>query len=291
LIPIFDEIDAAPQALNDVAYGFRQRLFAKRPAEVETRRSREREELFQGLEDPLEGSGKRKRRDDDYDDADDEARQLKGIPVSDRLNPVEVASLTISQNYTFLPDQARSYRYGVYVDENGDPIYWPGTERQRSAVIDTRRYSPVAIDFRYNASRLTSVDVRYLLDVFNSSLSETVISSSLRMPERGYLRFSWYQRNPPDPGLTESSQVRFFGGLETLNRRLGLEVQWNYDLEASDMLDQHYRVRYYTQCCGFLVEYFKRDFVGNQRQEIRFSVDLRGIGKFLELRQGFGGVR
>lgn len=281
LIPVFDEIDAAPQALNDVVYGIRQRLFAKRPAEVETRRSQEKAELFQGLEDPLEGGGKRRRRDDEFED-DDEARQLKGIPVSERLNPVEVASLTISQNYTFHPDQARSYKYGVWVNDFGFP---------QAVVTDSRRYSPVTVDFRYNASRLTSVDVRYLFDILNSSLSETVISSSLRMPERGYLRFSWYRRNPPNPLTSQSDQVRFFGGVETLDRRLGLEVQWNYDLEESQMLDQHYRVRYYTQCCGFLVEYFKRDFVGNQRQEIRFSVDLRGIGKFLELRQGFGGVR
>jgi hypothetical protein len=49
---------------------------------------------------------------------------------------------------------------------------------------------------------------------------------------------------------------------------------------------KRYRVEYYTQCCGFLAEYFERDYTTSRRQEFRFTIDLRGIGKFLDMHYG-----
>jgi hypothetical protein len=45
-------------------------------------------------------------------------------------------------------------------------------------------------------------------------------------------------------------------------------------------------VGYNTQCCGFLVEYLNRDFDASQEREVRFLVNLKGVGTILDLQQG-----
>jgi hypothetical protein len=55
-----------------------------------------------------------------------------------------------------------------------------------------------------------------------------------------------------------------------------------YDLEGAGVLDWRGRVAYYTQCCGFVVEYLDRNYEANPRREIRFVIDLKGIGRFLD---------
>jgi LPS-assembly protein len=276
----FDEIDVVEGARNEVTYGIRQRLFALRPAQVGSRTREEERAVFRGLAQP--------EREPDEDELA-ETRRLQTTPVREELNPVEVISLSISQRYSFLEAQALSRAYAILVDEEGNPRTREGSGVVWSREVDTRPYSPIDVALRFNADMMNSVDVRYSYDPLLGQLAGASVSGSIRDPDLGYLRLSWYRANYADPARVRRDQVRLFGGIQAFNRKVGLEVEWNYDLEDRNMVDQRYRARYYTQCCGFVIEYLRRDFLDNERREMRLTVDLRGIGKFLDLHQGFGG--
>jgi hypothetical protein len=72
--------------------------------------------------------------------------------------------------------------------------------------------------------------------------------------------------------------------------KLRLDLDASYTSNPSPGLSRipqrRARLEYYTQCCGFLAEYLERDYLTLGRKEFRFTIDLRGIGKFLDLHAG-----
>jgi hypothetical protein len=93
---------------------------------------------------------------------------------------------------------------------------------------------------------------------------------------------TWYRQNPAGVIDGEDHQFRTGVGALFFNRKLTLDGELGYDLRRSTTLDRRGRIGYYTQCCGFVVEYLERAFEVNARREIHFVVDLKGIGKFLD---------
>ena len=84
-----------------------------------------------------------------------------------------------------------------------------------------------------------------------------------------------------------STQVQFTGGLSLIRDKLKLRLQTAYDADPEPGNDhfpeQHWQVLYSTQCCTFVVERLIREFASlEQRREVYFRVDLRGVGKLLE---------
>ena len=93
---------------------------------------------------------------------------------------------------------------------------------------------------------------------------------------------------PPGDPLGEltffdASQVRLLGGTSFLRRKITLDLEGSYDIENGSLQDQRYRVGYNSQCCGILVEMARRDFDTIDEIEYRFTLNLRGVGTFLDL--------
>ncbi len=280
-IPVVDEVDTVPGRLSDLTWGIRQRLYALRPprsgrvvgiASV-------RETSFDEIE--KEEERDRKRR-------EGRAREPgfeEEIAVENRLGPVEIASLEIYQSYSFVRDLNRVW--AVLVDPlTGQVEKDPRTGRPRTVLAGTRAVSPVTVRLRFNPDEEHVVTASYVFDPANSVLTETSVSALFRLARGGYFNGSWYRRQPANPAFSDpTSFLRARFGMIAPSRRFGLEVDWDYDLEAGSLDHQGYRVRYATQCCTFRLGYDRRDFVDNSRREFMLTVDLAGIGRLLDLRQ------
>jgi hypothetical protein len=190
------------------------------------------------------------------------------------MEPVEIASFDVSQSRSF----SRDLSLGD-VDADGVP--------ERS------RYTPVAITGRFNPSRSTSLDLRSNYNVLFHKVSDVSLSGNLRgsiartsfsLVRTTGLGFFKDSQNVVHP-LPSSTQLRFGSGLTLFGGKLRLDVDGSYDASERRVPDQRWRMEFYTQCCGFLAEYLARDFIAVTRQEFRFTVDLRGIGKLLDLHE------
>jgi len=174
-------------------------------------------------------------------------------PVAE--NPVEIANLEISQTYSF--------------------------ETFLSSFKDrSRHYSPINLTARINPSLNMSVDLRTDYDLLQKTFLSETLTTSARSGRLGFVNLSWVRRR------RAANTINISGGTALFERKLLLDLHANYDEKASRLLERGLRVGYYSQCCGFIAEYDRRDFFGIQRQEFRFIVDLKGIGKFLDLNAG-----
>jgi hypothetical protein len=84
----------------------------------------------------------------------------------------------------------------------------------------------------------------------------------------------------------DSAQVRVTDGLTLAGGRLLFNVDGSYLTDpaegTSHFPDQRYQLQYSTQCCTFFLERLTRDFATSEdRRELHFRLDLRGVGKVL----------
>jgi hypothetical protein len=198
------------------------------------------------------------------------------------LNTVEVATLEVTQDYSFL-----------------GPLSISG------ALDERRPVSPIRGTLRFNPSINTSIDMRTSFDVLFRQVREASLSANLRGPGRGFLDLTWtVSRDLEGKALQEQglaittpfdrSQIGLMGESTIFARRLLLGFQINYELgDVSDgearMRDQRYRAGYNTQCCGFQFEYMNRNFVGSDQKEFRFLINLKGVGNVIDFHQRTGG--
>ena len=103
----------------------------------------------------------------------------------------------------------------------------------------------------------------------------------------GFFDLSWFQQKFLDAG-TETNQVRLLSEGTFFQKRILLGIQASYDVERGEIQNQRYRIGYNTQCCGFQLELFERQFLGVDEQEIRFMVNLKGVGTVVDFQSGSG---
>lgn len=176
----------------------------------------------------------------------------------------EITSLSLAQSYSF-----------------ADPLSLstlPAGESQ---------FSPIQLTYRLNPTETAVVSLGTQYDVLFHEITGWTLSSSLRREKVGTLDFSWVRQDPPGTG-TGAEQIRIVGAAGLLGGRLLLDLQGSYDLEAGEVQDQRYRIGYNTQCCGFAVEWFQRQFVGVDEEEVRFTVNLKGVGTVVDFHTGTG---
>jgi hypothetical protein len=121
-------------------------------------------------------------------------------------------------------------------------------------------------------------------DILLMRMSSVSVSGNLRN-DVARTGFSVVRTVPSTLGASAQVQLRMAAGTTLFARKLKVDVDGSYDAQTHRVPDQRWKVEYYTQCCGFLMEWFRRDFASNNRGEFRFTVDLRGVGKLMELRQ------
>jgi hypothetical protein len=291
----FDQIDAIGGNANLATYAVVTRLFAKRPIGGTEQMSA----LFGPANSTFVGGGRidpyaktrelLQRKQQEQQQAGGGSQVSKeGEEEKKRLSTVEIASLEISQDYSFLGPISVSSALG-------------------SAFTPLQsNFGPVQATLRVNPSLRTSVDLRSSYDILFRQIREASLSANLRSLKRGFLDVTWSSiRDLESRALFEQgqgfaqpfnrSQIGLQGETSFWGRKLLLGVQTNYelgDIQAGEprLRDQRYRFGYNTQCCGFQLEVLNRNFVGSSQREFRFLINLKGVGNVIDFQSGSAGA-
>ena len=203
-------------------------------------------------------------------------------PPPAQRDPVEILNVEVSQSYSFRAPLSTRFRQSEICADGTAPPCPSGIDLvPRLTAEGTRRYSPLSFSLHFNPLLTLSLDLRADYDLTNSALSSNSVSGWYRW-KTGYVNATWFRQSPVNAIGADASQVRLGSGALFFNRKLTLDGELGYDLRRSAALDRRARVGYYTQCCGFIVEYLEREFDVNARREVHFVIDLKGIGKFLD---------
>ncbi len=262
---VYDEVDRIISAQNLFSYGLRTRVFTRRP--------RAEQPMASSTSTPIvfpDGGSSAASGPLPFSRATSDA-----VRPSRTQEPLEILSFEINQ--------ARS------IDQNLSSLDIDG-----DGLAETSRYSPILASGRYSPSEGTDLDARVRYNVIAQRISEFNVAGNLR-GDMLQTNFSFVRR----VGLgfvsgmpaSNETQMRLAAGLSLLEGKLRIGTQGTYVFHPPEGQqrnpDRLWRMEYYTQCCGFLAEYLSRDFSAtNTRQELRFTVDLRGIGKLIDVHEG-----
>lgn len=289
----FDEVDQVSGDQNRMTFALVTRLYAKRPAgeaqEMTPFGGLQGTQYIGGGADTFAAARQEPAVDQKAAPAAPAADVAAGgTPAKDRLSTVEIATLEISQDYSFL-----------------GPLSFSSALGSATEALDSR-FSPVRAILRVNPSTRTSIDLRTSFDILFRQFREASLSANLRSPQRGFLDFTWslvrdlegQALADQNPGLFrpfDRNQLGFMGETNFLSRRLLVGMQANYELGditpgEPRLRDQRYKVGYNTQCCGFQFEILNRNFLGASQRELRFLINLKGVGNVIDLQSGSGGA-
>jgi len=279
-IILFDEVDVYNGAGNAMSYALTQRLFAKRPQATDSGVPENSETIL--LPDGTISEGGRTTA----GPAPSGGGGSGGAKAPSES--VEIATLEIGQRRSFDESLSRA-------DLDSD-----GTVESMSP------YSDVVITGRYNPDPNTTLDLRGNYEILWNQFSGVTLSGGIRR-RLEQLRFSLVYRNglggrrltDPVTGQEiflenpDDTQVRITAGFSVLRNKLRFLVDGTIDLDPfTDPLtgttqqrvpSRAWRVEYSTQCCTVYLEQLDRTYVTAERQDFRFRVDLRGIGKILQV--------
>jgi hypothetical protein len=301
----FDAIDTITGNTNMLTYSLVTRLFARRPVAGADQLGADYMPVGAGDRGPQDVLAKalEKVRADKAKEAaaaaGGEAAAGGGPPGGGpQLSTVEVASLEIGQDYSFLGPLSSSFALGTT-----DPF--TGVTKPFTSPV-----SPIRAVLRVNPSINTSIDMRTSYDVLFKQIKDASLSANLRSPGRGFIDLTWtMQRDLEGKALQEEaissgqpvvvlpfspSQLNLSGETALFSRRFLIGFQTNMDIGDIQpgqprLREQRYRAGYNTQCCGFQVEYLDRNYVGSSLQEFRFLINLKGVGNVVDLHEGVGG--
>ncbi len=277
-VPRFDEVDVVSGDLNQVTYSLTSRWFALRS----------KTPVSSGLalprRIPLPGLAPDPHTAEDIAalspaaQSDEEEAGVAGTAV-------EFATVTLSQIYNF----------------DFDPEDPTNQRLEFKEEVDSSPFSPVALSVRVNPTAWHSMNLTARYDILRHTVEQTTISADLRSHPH-ILSLNWvlnnvsknaqfdptkFDPNDPTTGPAKNrSQVSLLAGTAIFRQKLALATEIDWDIANSHIQNQRYRIGYNTQCCGFLLEFQDRDFVGSEEREIRFLVNLRGVGKLFDMQQG-----
>jgi hypothetical protein len=289
-IIIYDDVDTYGVNANAITYSLASRLIAQRPRATPEREGATGEKTLI----PEGESGKLRETTSAVpeQDASAAAPTTEADAKSMPLEPIEIASVQISQSYSF--DSTPS------VADLDSKSLTPNTTSHFSGVSLTGRYNPsrvlgFTLAGRYDILFKAVSDVSLSGD-FHHALAQGLFSVVYRpglgsietcalfdpLPPYGCVYYTYAPR--PD-----ATQVRFQGNFGPIAGRIRLGVDATYNLTPAPnevhFPYRRWRLEYYTQCCGFLAEYLASKYTAFPRREFRFAVDLRGIGKLFDFNQ------
>jgi lipopolysaccharide transport LptD-like protein/lipopolysaccharide-assembly LptC-related protein len=273
----FDEKDVLSGNVNLLSYSLTTRLFAKRPG-TSPRPAAAGTGAF-SLAQPTMPQ---------VQEGQELAAPVTNPKVEEpTLSPVEIASFTLSQAYSFLgPLSNRTLPVVV----NGIPIEGSCVvvdgSTQSGFGCETSQFSSVDANLRYNPTLFTSLDAKATYDILRNVVSSGNLSAHYRNPDWGFVDFSWFFQKPTNVFSVENRQLTLLAQTALLDRRMLLGFQGHYDLVLRQLQDHRITLGYNTQCCGFSVEYLDRNYVGVSQQEFRLMINLKGIGNVLDLNSG-----
>jgi LPS-assembly protein len=279
---LYDDVDPTSPS-NIVSYGIRTRLFAQRPRAEQTPPPGEGETIVLPAEGAtVDSAASTPPEGGEVPPPQAPAEAVDSPPAP--KEPIEIASFELIQSRSF--DDALT-----------------SADLDRDGIAETTSHtSGVQLVGRFNPLPNVSLDLRTVYHNLYDAWTDTSFSGNVRT-DRTRLGFSLV--HTPGLGVTsftdangittildnpDTTQLRLGAGLVLLGGKLRLDIDGSFVPTApstlSEVPDQLWRIQYYTQCCGFLAEYLRRDFAGNDRREFRISLDLRGVGKLLDLHEG-----
>lgn len=142
-------------------------------------------------------------------------------------------------------------------------------------------FSPITFSLISNPSQNVSFDASALVGNESRELEQTSLSMNLQGP-RAYLAVRWFATFQNEQGTTyDSSQIQMRAGVPIVRDRLRADVQFSYDAEREDFLEQRYILGYSGTCWGIRGEY--RDLtVPVPTQEYVVAVSLQNIGTLFD---------
>lgn len=200
----------------------------------------------------------------------------------------EIASVEIRQAAAFNQQLSRS----LVTDRTScspNPFYPNNRFFDICDPVESSAFGPVTLAARYNPTIHIATDVRLDYDILYDSLRSLSVSGNALSDRYGRIGLSYYLARDPSGVQPSTGTVRLGGGSALFARRMTFNVDFAYDLPTHDLQSQRYQVGYQGQCCGFIAEYLNRDYAGliEPTREFRFTVTLKGVGNFLDLRQRF----
>jgi LPS-assembly protein len=145
------------------------------------------------------------------------------------------------------------------------------------------KYTPWSISLRAAPHNNINFDATASLDDETNRVSQASLSANLRGKEH-YLNLRWFATwEIPGEFGADSSQLQIRAGSPIIPNRLRADVQFSYDAERSNFLEQRYILGYFGDCWGMRMEY--RDLtVPVSTRDYLVSISLRNIGELFDFR-------
>jgi hypothetical protein len=130
-----------------------------------------------------------------------------------------------------------------------------------------------------------SVDARIDLHPVTRRFQGTSISGGA-FGTLGGLGLTWYSSYNPITSDVQSSQTRLFGSLGPPTRPWRVEWSVGYDIHNKSLQNQRYVFRWRGSCWAAVAELRDDRNQLYPNRSYRISIDLTGIGTFLEIKGG-----
>ncbi|NOZ93264.1 MAG: LPS-assembly protein LptD [Acidobacteria bacterium] len=212
---------------------------------------------------------------------------IKLIPRFDEVDQTLVTNrlrLTLSNRLYGRERKSQSARelgsFDLFTDYSfGDPLTVSPDRKQVS------RLGAVGGVLRATPSNSVMVEARAQFIPLFHNLSTTSLTASYR--QRAFMtNLTWYQGFNTITGETNSSQVRAALALRNPGSRWNVALHVAYDVKQDRFQQQRIVFRYGGSCWGVTVEYRDLAFTSNTNRDIRIALDLKGLGKLLEIKTG-----
>lgn len=182
----------------------------------------------------------------------------------------EIASLEIGQTYY---------------------VRLPGEGTPAGASPNASRRSPIDFLLRVSGGTNLSLDGRLSWDHAAGQVTSASLTTVYASSDRS-LRLSLFDSNPVTPpgsvSAARSTQLRFGGGTPIVPKLLRFDVEANYDLSRSRMLESRTLLTFEGSCFKVLAEYRDLRITGKPQRDFRIALNLKNIGSFLDFRGNFG---
>lgn len=167
------------------------------------------------------------------------------------------------------------------------------TTTNPDGTVTEQKFTPVSLALRVNPYRSFRIDGGASISNVTKRFQQANISASVSS-KKTYLNLTWFATFKQPPTITTgSSQLRIATGMPIWKDRLRGDVQYNYDIEQSKVLEQRYLLGYYSSCYNIALEL--RDFQdfgavalgqvpGGRTRDYLLTINLKNVGTFLDFR-------
>ncbi len=202
-------------------------------------------------------------------------QRLLAKTADDKSSAREILSLTVKQTASL------SGPFSTRLDDLGNLI--------------ESDFTPVSVSLRFNPYRSLRLDASTSISAETQQVEGASLSAGIT-GERSYLNTTWFARfAQPHSLISDSSQIRVAAGTPIVKDRIRADIQFNYDIEKNDILEQRYLVGFSASCYNIAFEV--RDFqefrafenVGRSR-DYQLSISLKNVGTFVDVKGSFDAI-